>query len=911
MKKVIYFLLLVSSQLHAIRPVVGSSWADITEEFKQQLVDLGASIAPDAITLVTKKGNVAIAETVGIIVVNKQEQSIAQKVSSYFVPQKIDYPMAAFENPATASYQAFQNFLINAGPLIPLNPSQKADLKNKQLARIQYLRTQQFKAIKKLNTYDNAILVTFAVSNISQENDLVKLINILNELYAKKNVDTRSVIIAYGESAASVNRISRKLEVPINLLLYVQSPIYEWKWDILKRAYVPDTVQTPINFVKLVNIYSKSENPVFDIARFPDRKYRAQVNTDESAKSKFQVNYTLENRVYNVRALKINAQGAIEDVNRADFTTPLFISKLPWLLQELNKFKLNIDLTAVMWSADKNKLDFQGGVFINRFIDMNPNGDLILRYGDDKSQQYALVNKKDLKINPSDLKKQFGTELQLSSSQLKNILDKPAIEGWLPAYLGGSALTEDLNRFKEQHRSALSSDLHINYKADNLLGNSADTLQELLGKLGDPVSLSFAIKNIIEGGDYLYQILYKNLEKTIPTKTQEEYLNSIISIIWSLYGSALNKEQGFTEGTFVIQDTDFKLYNFLMGYVKKVNPQITGTITDPAATSSNNPFAYSRISSHYKDEQKGFRQYGIDIRYDKNSAALALLPIGKRHIVFGKIEDGQNRNLIYIKPENYGIFTLYEKGMHGVEYFQAQAVKLVPKLEKLVSKNIIKNIQEYVGTDDDQMYRKERVPLEFLQKFSAAIKPFCKTAKVQDEYLTRAAKKGIKFSVSRDMPDENVMKQIHEQVGKEFDALYDYIYLRSGREVILTQDELGYSLYYHLLLMGNPAALKVKAIFDELIRAKNILLQLKRDKNKSDAAANNRLLDELRTIAQTLSATDATIIQPFSPDIYTYVSKAIVILSKEMAREPQLSYKRLTGGGSIFDSRSWPKQNVK
>ncbi|BDC34922.1 hypothetical protein Noda2021_08800 [Candidatus Dependentiae bacterium Noda2021] len=906
MKKVIYFLLLVSSHLHGIRPVAGSSWADVTYEFKQQLDELKDELKfpTQAITLVTKKGDIAVAETIGVLVINKKEQSVAQKFSSYFVRAKSDYPLAAFENPAHASYQAFQNFLINAGPLIPLSPSQKADLKNKQLARIQYLRTQQFEAIKKLNTYDNALLLTVNVTDESQEKSLGQLIDILNRLYTKKNVATRFVIIAYAESAPAVNRASRYFNLPINLLLYVQSPIYEWKWNPI-NGYMQDINQTPTNFIKLINIYSKAENPVFDIVTYPDRKYRAQINT-MSAISKFQVSHALENRVYNVRALKINAQGAIEDVNRADLTTPLFISKLPWLLQELNKYKLNIDLAAVMWSGDKNKPDFQSGLFVNRFINTNPNGDIILSYGDGKGQEYTLVNKKDLKISSSELKKQFGTELQLSSSQLKNILDKPVLEGWVPAYLGGSALANDLNRLKQQHRSALSSALHINYNPEDLLGNAAQLLPELLKQLGDPVSLSFAIKNIIEGGDYLYQILYNNLEKTIPVKTQEEYLNSIISVIWSLYGSALTKQQGFTEGTFVIQDTDFKLYNFLMGYVKKVNPQITGTITDPASTSSNNPFAYSRISSHYKDEQKKFRQYGIDVRYDKNSAALALLPIGKRHIVFGKIEDAQNRNLIYIKPENYGIYSTYEKAMHGKEFVQAQSVKMLPKFKNLLREDIFNTLQEYIGTDDDELFRKERVPQDFIVKFSEAIKPFCTTPQERKEYLTQAAKQGIKVSVSRKMP-----KNIIEQLGREFDALYDYTDLRSGREVILTHDELGYSLYYHLLLTGNAAASRVKTIFDQLIRAKNIILQLKRAKYKSDTAANNRLLGELRIIAQALETADLGIIEQFSPSIYTYVSNVVTILSKEIARDPELSYKRLTGGGTIFDSRSWRKQDVK
>ena len=151
----------------------------------------------------------------------------------------------------------------------------------------------------------------------------------------------------------------------------------------------------------------------------------------------------------------------------------------------------------------------------------------------------------------------------------------------------------------------------------------------------------FAYEQMLKGFEYAKALESGNLE-TIPTKSQEEYLNSIIALMWYLYNRALEKNQPFTEGTFVIQDKDFILYNFLLAYVIRFNPDLTGTVADKPQLASFNPFAYARGSTHFKAEQynektgKGFIQYGIDVRFGQLGASLPLLPVLKKAYVFWK-----------------------------------------------------------------------------------------------------------------------------------------------------------------------------------------------------------------------------------------------------------------------------------
>ena len=95
---------------------------------------------------------------------------------------------------------------------------------------------------------------------------------------------------------------------------------------------------------------------------------------------------------------------------------------------------------------------------------------------------------------------------------------------------------------------------------------------------------------------------------------------------------------------------EITIYKFILGYVRKVNEDALKMIPEFAYPKAIY-MAYARRSTHFLDEQNNYRQYGIDIRFNERSHPQALLPVGKTHLLFGRI----NRELIYIKMEDYGV----------------------------------------------------------------------------------------------------------------------------------------------------------------------------------------------------------------------------------------------------------------
>ena len=49
---------------------------------------------------------------------------------------------------------------------------------------------------------------------------------------------------------------------------------------------------------------------------------------------------------------------------------------------------------------------------------------------------------------------------------------------------------------------------------------------------------------------------------------QGAYLNAIIDLMWFYYDMAMEKNQAFSDGTFVLQDQGGRIYNFLLDYVR-------------------------------------------------------------------------------------------------------------------------------------------------------------------------------------------------------------------------------------------------------------------------------------------------------------------------------------------------------
>ncbi len=291
---------------------------------------------------------------------------------------------------------------------------------------------------------------------------------------------------------------------------------------------------------------------------------------------------------------------------------------------------------------------------------------------------------------------------------------------------------------------------------------------------------------IEKGAKVMEDVLAGKTRKYMSDDLVYSHLHAIRDLAWFLYGKALEKNQGFEEGTFVIVDEDFKLYDFLMTYVKSKNETVTGISTqDPLLHMSDNPFAYSRDCSHFPLAKQKFTPYGIDIRFAENAAAEDSLPAFKTHILFGKIDE--ERHLMYIKPENHGLYKGDGFMGHATEFGVAQ-VRKIPTL-----RNAFNYVGGYWGynlvSDDSETFRKDRVPEGFATAFKQAITTDSSLYSQEEkaQLLKDAKEQGFKTLYSELAQRSPTLQGLLEKYSK----IYDHMEYRQGREIILKTAEFG------------------------------------------------------------------------------------------------------------------------
>jgi hypothetical protein len=304
--------------------------------------------------------------------------------------------------------------------------------------------------------------------------------------------------------------------------------------------------------------------------------------------------------------------------------------------------------------------------------------------------------------------------------------------------------------------------------------------------------------------------------------SQQKYLTAILSIGWYLFSEAINKGQAFIEGSFTIIDTDFKLYNFLLYYARKVNTALTGTPHDELAPGSSNPFAYSRNSSHWKKTQAAWRHYGIDMRLAEGQAALPILPANKKHLLFAIIATEPTPRL-FIKFEDNGVYagrTLADTLAQGREFFAhfgSWAITRIPKFESDVPKEIYDKIKPFVGSDDGPDARREHAPVEFAR----SCKEILAKSPAHKKYYKMLKEQGIGRlgELVENKPDD-WSEELHAEFTRyhhELCSAFDHPEIRKGSEVILDPDELLSCLYYHCLSQNNiPKALQAGTLYEIL-----------------------------------------------------------------------------------------------
>lgn len=622
---------------------------------------------------------------------------------------------------------------------------------------------------------------------VDDEKEVVKLLDLflhsLERLNQNKNL--KIVIIAAEESAHVVNLMTREpTRKPIDTLIYFQSPIYQWTPAVTTYTYHED--MAPQNFVHLYHLYTKGAPQISGWSGksiiYLERKYRQQARIE---------NGQVISPVKNIRSVKVNSAGQLENFSVEDFFSEYAIRNYVTLFEQSDSYQVNSDLIAKVFGQTETP----GAVAINRFVRLNGNvleqslGASLVGY----EYHYPIITLEGISLK--EIRRAFSLEVEESMGQLINITSIPTEQGWyVISKLLGDVGT-DINRIKLMHAKVLSSPLYefrIDANANQFAYIISNKVKDEIKTIANQTGLTQDfIEGQIKSGAYYMSLLLRGQAATIPTRNQEEYLRSIISIIWFLYSQAIENNQLFDEGTFVLEDLGWRVNTFLMNYIqtfggtvsgavfkdpRKLNSPIvtfkqplTQTIQDPPLHWSNNPYGYPRESSHYHVSQRTFRHYGIDIRFG-NSSELPLLPASKRHILFGKIDN--DRQLLFIKPENYGLY--YKDGMlyHGVELVESKLRKfgVTPK------------------SDDDPSYAKERIPAAFLNDFAIEVAASGLPNDRQKELINLAMQDnwGIKILYF----DALLANERFQALEKKYAQLYKHLRLRSGREVILTNQDL-------------------------------------------------------------------------------------------------------------------------
>ncbi|CAN5161318.1 hypothetical protein BH09DEP1_BH09DEP1_5230 [soil metagenome] len=773
MKQNIFWLLVLGVALNAMeapqkaihqRPNI--SWINDTDGLKNAL-QAGASEQAVQKRVLINKGP-RLEELLKNIVLMTHKPGAGGKLVVLFVYEGAEKFHGVFDNPSTDGYKELGYLMAHIAQK-RFEPVQEKGA----LARAINPEVQQITQDIRLISYAYGLIDSKKDLELQKNEKAALLVDFIASLLVLYGQDIKLVIVAKGESTDIVNRATHKAGTTIDTLLYFQAPIYEWEWKqgLISGEYAYNAALAPASFTHLYHLYSKSG---WTSTKYPERKFKQQAKMERNQ---------LAMPVKNVRALKV-VNDSLDDFTDADFLQSQAIKKYPALIDQIDNYAINFDLLAKVYDQGVQSLP---AVAINRFVIQKGN-QIVAPYGSSligKEYFYDILPASPALIN--NIKQTFSTEVQESLGQLINITSIPAPQGWGSFVLG--SLQGDIDRIKKQYDLVLQSPLHaftIPAQAQqfaHIITPAVRAEFEKINKLFN-ISSDYAFGQMQLGALYTSYLLQGNVA-AIPTNTQEAYIRSIIAIIWYLYALALEKNQGFEEGTFVIEDINFVLYNFLMGYVRRfgdpvtgqvirqgkvnINQPLRGTIEDPALNMSYNLFAYPRESSHFKESQKTFRHYGIDIRFGM-SAELPLLPADKRHILFGKVDEA--KQLIFIKPENFGIY--YKDGFlyHGSEFIESVARK----------SGFTKR------TDDDPMYRKERIPDQFIKDFDVALRQ----ANIQDkqraelEAILANKEKGIKAIYFDDLMSKPAIQELEQK----YRGLYDHLDMRIGREVIIRNQKL-------------------------------------------------------------------------------------------------------------------------
>ncbi|PSR82752.1 hypothetical protein BD289DRAFT_370822, partial [Coniella lustricola] len=235
------------------------------------------------------------------------------------------------------------------------------------------------------------------------------------------------------------------------------------------------------------------------------------------------------------------------------------------------------------------------------------------------------------------------------------------------------------------------------------------------------------------------------------TMTSPVACTSVVTgIVWFLMSSAVERDQGFVEGSFICRDPHKRLASYF---------QLIGV---------------SRISSHLKRHSGPGCTGGIDL---VACSEVPPLPYGHRHILFIAIEGNRFReSCLFLKPERHGVASLSDKFFHVASWTRS----MVNRCLGLESSRV------------DGPMRKERIPTQLVQRFGELVSYDTEGPKVLAEVGCHNAGEGIACMhayLSQRVKDLDFDKDHALSPFCAFlellESTYDFVAVRFGNEVFI------------------------------------------------------------------------------------------------------------------------------
>jgi hypothetical protein len=259
------------------------------------------------------------------------------------------------------------------------------------------------------------------------------------------------------------------------------------------------------------------------------------------------------------------------------------------------------------------------------------------------------------------------------------------------------------------------------------------------------------LKQRITDGEKLFDELRRGSARH--PATHAAHFDAIISLSWGIYNRAVEKSGGFHDGTIIIQDPDKHVFSFFYEYAKQM-----WDYEHAPRYAVTQCHGYPRHSSHFPEEPDN--QWGIDMRAPGSKTLEALLPTGKRHILFGALSGGRT----FIKFEEYGLCVRDGSIVaHGLGYVRSVMRKVT-------------------ATNDGKYTRREDVPRWVVKHYrKLANKASRKKVSIAKHPTTIAEM----YYVAQELAKVHSTHKRARKFIKDLTECFDHLDIRRGNEVIL------------------------------------------------------------------------------------------------------------------------------